>query len=378
MDAPIITIFVRHSKRCPHRESEQYRRCKCRKHLRWSDADGQHRESAGTRSWSEAEKVKRRKEDAYLTGQSIQACVKTFIEMKTGEGVSAGVICKYRRELGRLVEGLKTKDVMFPKAITLEMLIEYRATWTHLYPSSQTRQKVQERLKTFLRYLRDAGHVERVLKLSAIKVTEPPTMPLDEKQYTALLAAVPETFKDATQAHRVRALIRLMRHSGLAIQDASTIERSRIMFDKQRKLYRVITARTKTGTHVSVPLANNVSNDVLTVVNDNRKYIFWSGNGTKETMAKHASEWFRRLRVKAGLTSIPGPDGGSYDFHGHMLRDKFAVDLLTQGVDLQIVSELLGHKSIRVTEKHYKKWVPKWQSRLDDLVTATNSFTAAA
>jgi integrase/recombinase XerD len=35
------------------------------------------------------------------------------------------------------------------------------------------------------------------------------------------------------------------------------------------------------------------------------------------------------------------------------------------------VSKLLGHESIRTTEKHYAKWVKSRQDRLDSLVTAT-------
>jgi hypothetical protein len=49
-----------------------------------------------------------------------------------------------------------------------------------------------------------------------------PTLPLSEKQYAKLLATVPETFT-GDKAQRVRALVRLMRYSGLAIRDAVTL-----------------------------------------------------------------------------------------------------------------------------------------------------------
>ena len=41
----------------------------------------------------------------------------------------------------------------------------------------------------------------------------------------------------------------------------------------------------------------------------------------------------------------------------HRLRDTFAVDLLEKGVPLEEVSKLLGHESIKTTERHYAKWV---------------------
>ena len=55
----------------------------------------------------------------------------------------------------------------------------------------------------------------------------------------------------------------------------------------------------------------------------------------------------------------------------HRLRDTFAVDLLQKGVPMEEVSKLLGHTSIKTTEKHYAKWVKGRQDRLDNLVTAT-------
>jgi integrase/recombinase XerD len=60
------------------------------------------------------------------------------------------------------------------------------------------------------------------------------------------------------------------------------------------------------------------------------------------------------------------PDG-----HPHQLRDTFAVNLLQRGVPLEDVSKLLGHESIKTTEKFYAKWVKARQDRLDDLVVGT-------
>jgi integrase len=62
--------------------------------------------------------------------------------------------------------------------------------------------------------------------------------------------------------------------------------------------------------------------------------------------------------------SFKDDHGEPMSFHSHMLRDTFAVELLLAGVALEKVSKLLGHKSIRVTEKHYAPWV---RSRTDQL-----------
>jgi integrase len=62
----------------------------------------------------------------------------------------------------------------------------------------------------------------------------------------------------------------------------------------------------------------------------------------------------------------------------HRLRDTFAVDLLEKGVPMEEVSRLLGHTSIKTTEKSYAKWSKGRQDRVDALVTGTWAKKARA
>jgi hypothetical protein len=69
---PVITIYVRHSADCNYKGDETYRRCKCRKHLRWTHSGKQYRQKANIRSWAEAEQARRDLEDK-LSGKSTPA-----------------------------------------------------------------------------------------------------------------------------------------------------------------------------------------------------------------------------------------------------------------------------------------------------------------
>ena len=73
-----------------------------------------------------------------------------------------------------------------------------------------------------------------------------------------------------------------MRYTGLAIRDALTLKRSELTATKAEELYRIVTARQKTGTHVSVPIPPDVAKELLTVANGNPEYVFWSGKGEEE------------------------------------------------------------------------------------------------
>jgi site-specific recombinase XerD len=154
-----------------------------------------------------------------------------------------------------------------------------------------------------------------------------------------------------------------MRYSGLAIRDAVTLERAELKHDAGKNLYRVVTSRQKTGTDVSVPIPATVDEELLALTNNNVRYFFWTGESA-ETIAKTwASRYLRPLFEAANL-----PSGHMVS---HRLRDTFAVSLLEKGVPLEEVSKLLGHTSIKTTEKHYAKWVKGRQDRLDSLVTGT-------
>ena len=48
-----------------------------------------------------------------------------------------------------------------------------------------------------------------------------------------------------------------------------------------------------------------------------------------------------------------------------MFRDTFAVELLNKGVPIDRVSLLLGHSSVKVTEKHYAPFVKERQQQLE-------------
>jgi integrase/recombinase XerD len=85
------------------------------------------------------------------------------------------------------------------------------------------------------------------------------------------------------------------------------------------------------------------------------RYFFWSGEGKVDTVAGNYRRSLRRLFKLAGIK----------DGHPHRFRDTFAVELLLAGVPLERVSVLLGHRSIKVTEKHYTPWVRARQEQLE-------------
>jgi len=295
---------------------------------------------------------------------SLDAAVSLFLKDKGNQGLTADIQGRYKRELDRLRIFCSNAGAHTVAGLTRELLVDYCATWPELYPSSNTRLSVQARLRNFLRFCYDNGWLPRIPRTSRIKAEEPPTMPLTAAEYERLLKTVPVSFPDSAKAARVRGLVQTMRWTGLAIRDAVTLRRDELQKDRNG-LHRVVTSRQKTGTHVSVPIPPAVAAEILKVANGNPVYIFWStGNGKESSAVTNWQHDLRKLFRDAGVRSAG-------NMLSHRLRDTFAVNLLTEGVPMEEVSRLLGHESIKTTERHYAQWAKGRQDRLDSLVTAT-------
>jgi integrase len=86
---------------------------------------------------------------------------------------------------------------------------------------------------------------------------------------------------------------------------------------------------------------------------------FWYGAGTDPTpLAQAVYERMQSIGARAGIP----------DCRPHRLRDTFAVRKLLVGMQLEDVSRLLGHSSVKVTEAYYAKWVASRKRRLERLV----------
>jgi integrase/recombinase XerD len=146
-------------------------------------------------------------------------------------------------------------------------------------------------------------------------------------------------------------IVLLLQYAGLRIQDAACLERARLNGDK------LLLYQQKTGTPVYCPLPPFVVEKLNAVENGHAQYFFYDGVSQPESMVK---SWDRVFQ-KVFQTADPPIQGGQ----PHRFRDTFAVSLLLKGVSIEIVSTLLGHSSIKVTERHCAPWIKARQELLE-------------
>jgi integrase len=366
----MIFVYTRHAPDCDHNGDIKYRRCRCPK---WIDgyANGKRaRQSAGTRSWEQAERKARLIEDAGDPSKVLTPAAVTI----TG-AVEAYLSDEKSRNLSK--ETTKQSKTLFEKHflswakhrglsrladVTPPELVNFRSTWGN---NGLTANRKLSRLVGFFAFCIQNGWVSEnpATKLKRATAGSTPTGWFPKPEFQRIVDAT-YAYGDWRggrdfhfRADRLRALVLLMRWSGLSIQDAVTLERERLSDDDKLFLY-----RAKTGIPVNVPIPPDVAETLRALPSANPRYFFWSGNGDPQTACKG---WRRSLNRLFKIAKIHRPDGTSKRCHAHMFRDTFAVALLNKGVPIDRVSLLLGHSSVKVTEKHYAPFVKERQQQLE-------------
>jgi integrase/recombinase XerD len=243
------------------------------------------------------------------------------------------------------------QGIYFLEDLDLSRLQQFRNTWD---VADLTARKRQERIRSFFNFCVNNGWVARnpAASLSKVKVRQKPTDYFTRSEYKKLLGAISKFGKTEIVRKRLRAFVELLRWSGLSIRDAVMLERARLDDDDRLFLY-----RAKTGVPVYLPLPSEVSGALRNVpdgARPNVRYFFWSGDGKPKSAV---ADWQRALYRLYKLADLKLADGTPKRCHAHMFRDTFAVESLLAGIPLQDVSLLLGHSSIKTTERHYAPFV---------------------
>ncbi len=146
----------------------------------------------------------------------------------------------------------------------------------------------------------------------------------------------------------------MLRYSGLRIRDVVTLSRDKISGDK------LFLYTGKSGTPVWCPLPPSVL-AALDSIPPKGKCFFWTGDSKPKSAA---GNWQRALRRLFFLAGVPTA-------HAHKFRHTFAVELLQAGVPVERVAVMLGHQSVKVTEKYYSAWNLSRQEQLETDVRRT-------
>jgi integrase/recombinase XerD len=353
----MLTTYRRHNPaKCKFTSRSEYR-CKC---PIWVTGTAQHdgqlfgktarlgqfvRMPTKLRDWNRVQELVRKWDvDGELPKKRERVTIEDwktkFLAVAEADNLSTETIRKYKLLFKQMEEFARNKGLRYADQLDLVLLDEFRATWKDGPLSAG---KKIERLRSIFKFGVKRGFIEKNVAedMTTPEVKSNPTLPFSDKEMEAILKA-------ATDA-RTNTFIQVMRHSGLRISDVTTLATSSL--DGRR----LSLHQAKTGQPVSILLAKPVADGLRRVEHHNPQYFFWSGTSKVQAAV---SVWRKRL-------STVFTDAKIKDGHSHRFRDTFAVALLTSGVSLESVSQLLGHQSIKITQRHYAPWAKARQDALD-------------
>lgn len=391
-----VTVFTRHNDDCPKAADRFWKRCKCRKSLYIYEAGKVTNISARTRSWEQAEKVAQAERDkrdpvrvrlqeieaeearkrAEVTANSITVpdAVDRWLKSLPKESNKTEVV--RARAAWRIKAWAEDQGIETVREITPDVLDFWRGKWAKNAEKRYNRlgqtssAHFQSRLKAFFIWSLGIGQIDRnpAVLLKPIPLSKERTQPLSKTQFDELLTKI-EPFTAGTvnqeykgYAQELRALFLLQRWAGLRILDCLLLPRTGLVGN------RISLVTKKNGAKIEDRV---LPDHVVAALNDlsperpkfRPTHFLWQEGVKLENLS---TEWINVITAMNAYLNFKDEEGKPMNFHSHMLRDTYAVQLLLAGVSLEDVSKLLTHSSVLTTERHYAPWVKKRLQQLED------------
>ena len=196
-------------------------------------------------------------------------------------------------------------------------------------------------IKHFFKFLEEKYNIfnEVVSKVKTPKFQKILPKYVNENNVVKILETVEQFRKVDWEIKRDKALLVLIYCCGLRINEALALNNS--CFINQNEI-RIMGKRNKERILYLLPIAVNLIDEYKKSCpyDTNGKYIFFGTRG-KKYQAPLFEKLIQNIRNYLSLDNSITP---------HSFRHSFATELLSNGADLRVIQELLGHSSLRTTQ----------------------------
>jgi site-specific recombinase XerD len=303
---------------------------------------------------------------------TVAKAVEKFMAWKRNAGLEPPTIQKIAKTCERIQVFCDASGLDFIADVKLTHLTSWE--WSRYFKTTRSLIVSQERVKSFFRYFHNSGDIPKnpTAAWTRINGKTPQASGFNGDQYKHILDTIPKADFSPGMQSRIDALVELMRHAGLAIIDAATIERTNIV--RTGDDYRVkLPCRQKTSKKEHLQPIDNaipryVGEKLMQVANGNPRYVFWnggrSGEGTDQEKREAVKYWQKQIRKL--LDKAGHPKAASHKF-----RHTLAIEMIRHGASFEDVAAALGN-SVAVVAKYYShEWAKVRQGRTDAAIMAT-------
>lgn len=204
---------------------------------------------------------------------------------------------------------------------------------------------------TARRYITNFRSVIRYCRKCGLKVLNPDEIktPREEKKVARFISedevklfinAAAESRRGYSQMNRIRnvLIIKMLFSTGLRVSELCALNRNSI---HNRQFVVIGKSKDPRPCYITEELQNLIE-EYLALRTDNSDALFVSNLYGERVTTHNVQEIFRRISKKAGIGTVTP----------HTLRHSYATKFLEHGVDIRIVSALLGHQSISTTQTY--------------------------
>ena len=278
----------------------------------------------------------------------MQGAIEQFIRyLATERGLSDNYQLSVRRSLEKFSGWLRSAHgIDDPAAITIQGITDYLGTRKKARLAAGSIKLELVAIKIFLRYLHVARQVPtdvgETLTLPRIERYLPET--LNEVQVERLLESMPNPPPGDLLGLRDRAMLELFYASGLRI---SEVVRARLEnLNLEQGIIRVLGKGQKMRL---VPVGAKAREAIRRYLEEARPQMVKRRTGS-EVFLSNRGRGLTTQRVYDIVKRVAKLSGLPVNIYPHLLRHSFATHLLTNGADLRVIQELLGHADISTTE----------------------------
>jgi integrase/recombinase XerC len=301
------------------------------------------------------------------TFKAVNDAIASFLAHGESEGLKFSTLHKYRNTLNHLRTFCEMRGIDAMGELTADHLDSFRAGRA-LKPITSS--KELELIRQFCGFCCDRkwcpDNVARRIR-SPRNIRPNDVEPFTTSEVASIIKSCDRFGRGPYERLRARAMILALRYTALRIGDVALLERVRVSRDENR--WRIFLRTEKSGKPVFLPIPQELK-DALDAVplprgcGDNSRYYFWNGISSELSMKSMVE---RTLAAVFKVSMVPKA-------HAHRFRHTLATELLGNGASFEDVADILGN-SPAIVRKHYAKWSPARQTRIDDLMERVHTGT---
>ena len=273
-----------------------------------------------------------------------QSIEQFILYLATERGLSENYQLSTRRSLEEFAAWLSSaRRLTMPREVTLALITDYLAHCKKRGLSTSSIRLEVVAIKIFFRFLlaRDLLRADPAEYIPLPRTERYLPETLNEMQVEQLLESIPT---NQPLGLRDRAMVELLYASGLRISELANARLENLLLDE-----RIIRVTGKGNKTRLVPVGRKACEAIAQYLEKERpemvkrrtgSEIFLSVRGTKLTTVR-IWQILKRIARYAGL---------EVNVYPHLLRHSFATHLLSNGADLRIIQEMLGHADVSTTQ----------------------------